>query len=57
MTYTFLELIRFSNKKAFKFETLGDVIGHFSNKYLVNIVDIAYNCSKNILIKIQSLLS
>lgn len=47
MTYTFLELFRVSNKKKFKFETLGDVIGHFRNKYLVNIVDIAYSRGKN----------
>lgn len=47
MTYTFLELFRVSNKKTFKFETLGDVIGHFRNKYLVNIVGIAYYCGKN----------
>lgn len=47
MTYTFLELFRVSNKGKYKFETLGDVIGHFRNNYLVNIVKVAYTCGEN----------
>lgn len=47
MAYTFLELFKVSNKKKYKFETLGDTIGYFRKLYLASIVKYAYNCAKN----------
>ena len=49
MTYSFLELFRVSNKRELKFQTLGDVIRYFRDKYLAQIVMFVYNCAENAL--------
>lgn len=47
LTYTFLEIQRIEKGKKMQFATLGDVIGYFHNKYLVQIINFSYNCAKD----------
>lgn len=47
MTYTFLELLRVSNKKSIKLQNLGDIIRYFRKQYSVSIAKFAYTCAVN----------
>jgi hypothetical protein len=38
MTYTFLELLRVSNKKSLKIQNIGDTIGYFRKQYKENLL-------------------
>jgi len=47
MAYTFLGLYRVKYGKKPKISTLGDVIEHFRNKYLVQIIKFVYSCAES----------
>ncbi len=47
LKYTFLEIFRVKSSKVLKLKTLGDTIPYFRNRYLVQIVRLAYACADN----------